>query len=62
MTLFYVLFKYSNMFDLKWNFVFHIVTKLDVTRDRIWFQVDKKMTIFGMKRDADCVKVSSYVV
>jgi len=50
------------MFDLKWNFVFHIVTKLDVTRDRIWFQVDKKMTIFGMKRDADCVKVSSYVV
>jgi len=36
--------------------------KLGVTKDRIWFQVKKKMRIFGLKRDADCVKVSSYVV
>jgi len=42
--------------------MFHIITKLDITKDRMWFQVDKKMGIFGMKRDTDCVKVSSYVV
>lgn len=62
LTLFYVLVNYSNLFYLKRNFMFHIVMKLDITKDRIWFQVDKKMGIFGMKRDADCVKVSSYIV
>ena len=42
--------------------MFHIALELDITKDRIWFQVEMKMRIFGMKRDADCVKVSSYVV
>jgi len=42
--------------------MFHIITKLIITKDRIRFQVHKKMGIFGLKRDADCVKVSSYVV
>jgi len=36
--------------------------KFDITKDRMWFQVEKKMRIFGMKSDADSVKVSSYVV
>ena len=50
------------MFYLYWNFMFHVVTKLGITKDRIWYQVEKKMRIFGMKRDTDCVKVGSYVV
>jgi hypothetical protein len=33
--------------------------KLIITKDRIWFQVEEKMRICGMKRGADCVKVSS---
>ena len=42
--------------------MFHVVMKLGISKDGIWFKVEKKMRIFGMKRDADCVKVSSFVV
>lgn len=49
-------------FTCKGTFLFHIVMKFDITKDRIWLQIEKKMGVCGMKRDEDCVKISFYVV